>query len=827
MDAFFCGIHLAVMVGLAIMFALCVNKTNSPAKLSFMITCFSLFLLILGMYMELVESDTTQDAIMALKLQYVGLYPFLLSLLFFSAGMGGFRISKPFAAVNLLADIACLIAVVSTGTTQAKNHGLFYSDMRIEYDGIYPRIVVDRGIFWYITYALLFITIGYISVRLIIALKGSDNKIQRRRIKIMLVGIAVVTAELIMKGVGLFGSYNPFACGAFILILCMYFSMIHYGFFSSVSSAPANALNIGSEGVIIIGENGTLIYINSVAKRLFPEAEQAKSPKEYKAVDEAVSLGRSTLELDGSLYELRSDKIEEYSSPCGYIVWIVNMTDIQRQMDRINAANAAKTEFLARMSHEIRTPINTILGLNEVIGRTTADKEVQECSADIAEAGDMLLELVNEILDISKAESGKLTIVDEEYSTAEMFGEIYSLVAHKAEDKGLKLEFFVDPQLPCRLIGDKSKIKQTAVNLLVNAVKYTERGYVRLNAKMRESTLVISVSDSGVGISEDKLPLVFNNFERIGAKGDGVGLGLPIVKKLAELMGGGITVESTPGQGSVFTARIPQKIGDSAPMGAFSPDSARTRKIGGTLFYNPNAEILAVDDNRFNLTVIKKLLLRTGAHITTAESGRRCLELAQKSRFDIILLDVMMPEISGEETLKRLRETQNGNIPVIAVTADAVVGAREHYISEGFDDYLSKPIISSELEMLLCKFLPQGSAERDTLNIQNGLRYSDNDMDFYYQLLGIFAEEAPDALSRMESALSDNRLSEYAVLVHGLKNSARGVGADSAADICYKSECAAKEGNLSAVNKLHSEIAETVTEAVNKAKGLICAAAEG
>ena len=550
MYAVFCGVHIVVLIGVFVLFLLCVRNTTSPAKLSFMLTCFSLFILIFGMYLEMVDSDTTESAISALRIQYIGMYPFSLSLLYFTSSMGGFKVPKPMWITFGVLDCASFIAMQTTGTSQEENHGLFYSTMRIESDGIYSRIEVGKGIFWLVTYAIILFIIIYIVVNLILALRKTTNKIQQRRIALILGGISAMGLELVMKWCGLFGSYNPFAFGAFVLVLCMYESMIRYGYFSSVVSAPANVLDIGDEGVFMLDEHGGLIYMNATAKRILPELSEMKNPSSHKVVKEALSGGRSTVSIDGNVYELRAERIQEFSSPCGYVIWLINMTKYQHRIDEINAANTAKTEFLARMSHEIRTPINTMLGLNEMVMRTSTNPEVLEYSADIADAGGMLLTLINEILDISKAEAGKLTIERAEYDTLTMLREIRLLVIQKAEEKGLELDFRIDPGLPRKLVGDQARIKQMAVNLLTNAVKYTQTGFVRLTACMESDTLVIQIADSGCGIPPQKLPLIFNNFERIGAVGDGVGLGLPITKNIAEIMGGAITAKSSPLPGS-------------------------------------------------------------------------------------------------------------------------------------------------------------------------------------------------------------------------------------------------------------------------------------
>ena len=836
MYAVFCGVHILVLVGVMVLFILCVRKTTSPAKISFMLVTFSLFILILGMYLELVSSNTTMEAIMALKMQYIGMYPFSLSLLYFTSCMGGFHVPKWLWTIMAVLDAASFTAIVSTGTTEETDHHLFYSSMEMESDGIYSRIVVGKGPFWYITYAVILFIIVYIIVKLHLSMRRSGNAIQIRRIRLILAGVTVLGVEQLMKWGGLFGSYNPFAFSAFILVVLLYMSLIRYGYFYSVSSAPANLLNCGDEGVVMLDEHGTLIYMNATAKRILPDLSGERNATDNPIIKAAIESSGDSLTIDGNVYEIRSERIQEFSSPCGWVVWLINMTKYQQRLNEINAASAAKSEFLARMSHEIRTPINTILGLNEMVMRTSRDKEALEYSADIADAGDTLLTLINDILDISRAESGKLTIENREYDTMELLRDIRLLTVQKAEERGLDMDFSTNPNLPQKLIGDPARIKQMAVNLLTNAVKYTHHGYVNLYAEMDGDDLVIAVSDSGIGIKPEELPLIFNTFERIGAKGDGTGLGLTITRNIAESMGGSISAESIYGKGSVFTVRIPQKRAGSSPAGVFIPSAEREPVKPSAQFVDPELRILAVDDNKYNRIVLEKLLQRTKAKITTAESGAEMLKIAREQKFDVLLLDAMMPEMNGTEALKRLRSDPNSkcrDIPAAVLTADAVLGAKDRYLQEGFDAYLSKPIVPEQLEQLLEKLSGSPSVHSDApeppttttdglpddplIDTEKGLQYSDNDPEFYRELLTMFAEEVPRSIERLTAALDEENTALYTTLVHGLKNNARGIGADHAADICYTAEQTARSGDIGKLRKLHSDVCEAVRAAAEAA----------
>lgn len=805
----FCGVHVVVLVALVVLFVLCVVRTNSPAKSAFLMFCYSLFVLILGMLLETLESHTTREAIMSLKMQYTALYPFSLSMLAFCSLMGRFRVSKAVWWVLCIVEGASLLALITTGTTPESNHGLFYSGMELVEEGAFSRINVGKGLFWFVTYITIVLLVVYILVSLIISCVRCVNVVQRRRMLYVITGIGCLLLEFILKWFGVFGSYNPFAFAALLMVSFFYLSLIRYGYFNTAAAAPANALDRGVEGVVMLDERGTLLYINETAKAIIPEITKMKNAGEHTLIQCVLNEGEISANLGGSVYDVRSERVEDYAALGGYMVWFVNMTKYQEQLDKINAANRAKSEFLARMSHEIRTPINTILGLNDVIRTETQRDDIREYSEDIADAGSTLLALINDILDISKAESGTFALSPKPYSTMALFGEIRLMAAQKTHEKGLELIFDISPRIPERLTGDSVRIKQMVLNLLTNAAKYTERGVVRLCAEMRQENLVISVSDTGIGIKPEDIKVIFENFGRVPSNKEGTGLGLTITKQLAQAMGGTLTVESEYGRGSVFTLTLPQKpAGTSAAAKSAAAESC---------YYCPWAQILAVDDNRYNRLVAEKLLGRTGARISIAESGAEMLEMCAKQRFDLILLDIMMPYMDGTQALEKLRRSggQNAHTPVVALTADAVVGARESYLRMGFNDYLSKPVLPEELDALLRRQLSRASAAIDEAA---GLAYSDNDREFYMQLLGVFCEERGQTEAALGGALSAGDAKLYRTLVHGLKNNARGIGAKSCADVCLEAEHAAAAGGVD--EALHGRVIEALREAAQAAESL-------
>ena len=388
------------------------------------------------------------------------------------------------------------------------------------------------------------------------------------------------------------------------------------------------------------------------------------------------------------------------------------------------AATRAKSDFLANMSHEIRTPINAIMGMNEMVLRECKQDSVREYAKDINSASENLLKIVNDILDFSKIESGKLEIICGKYDLGELIYDVTTLVNMKAENKGLQLSIYVDEELPCILYGDDKRVREIITNILNNAVKYTEEGFVKLRVTGKRQSSVerlsIEVEDSGQGIKAEDIDSIFDSFSQVNVnqnkKIEGTGLGLSITKHLVELMNGSISVRSKYGEGSVFTVELPQTIVSDQKMGKYFEHRHASKEEAVTEFSDydfSEVKVLVVDDTALNLKVIGKFLEKTKAVVTCVSSGEEMLDLITENKYDIILLDHMMPNLDGIETLKRFKELENNqckDTPVIALTANAIVGAKEMYLEAGFDDYLSKPVKMGDLyEMINSMIHNQGN----------------------------------------------------------------------------------------------------------------------
>lgn len=478
-------------------------------------------------------------------------------------------------------------------------------------------------------------------------------------------------------------------------------------------------------------------------------------------------------------------------------------------------ANQAKSIFLASMSHEIRTPINIMLGMNEMVLRERPSTAITGYINRAQDAGHMLLSLINDILDVAKIESGKMELLEEAYSTDDLVQRLTQMGMEQVEKKGLVFSAEVSG-LPATLWGDSLHIRQLAANFLSNAAKYTESGSVKLTIsgmKLPDGEgimLSIAVTDTGIGIRPEDIDFLFEAFNRGAAARhreiEGTGLGLAIAKELVALMGGRLFVQSEYGSGSTFTAEIPQRYV------AGVPDSLResAAALAERSFFAPQGRILVVDDNEGNLEIVKFLLARTMLQIDTALSGRQCLELAGRNHYHAILLDYMMPQMDGVETLHQLRQSVGCEAPAIALTADVTAGTRQKLMEEGFSGYLSKPVLSTKLEQALLAFLPEQLVTCTTVNagrsaseaeeehdrqlkaydisLQAGLHFLGWDLSQYKTICGLFlthTEHTPDLLAQLAEA---GDLASLSHSVHSLKTMARVIGAEALADMTGKIE---------------------------------------
>ena len=499
--------------------------------------------------------------------------------------------------------------------------------------------------------------------------------------------------------------------------------------------------------------------------------------------------------------------------------------------EKAEEANDAKTDFLSSMSHEIRTPLNAIVGFGQALAKEDISGTAKEEVKDIIMASNNLLEIVNGILDISKIEANNIEITNVDYSTEKLFKDIKSLINARIGSKIIEFKTEIDKKIPPVLYGDSMRVKQIIINLLTNAVKYTDEGQIKLTVrsynKNKTSRLFITVEDTGMGMTKEDLEQLFTKFQRFdmnkNASVEGTGLGMAITKGLVELMNGEIDVRSEYGKGSIFTIEIDQTISDKKVE-----EIADQEQIGIVEPFNASGQkVLVVDDNKINLKVAERLLREYNLSIELVLSGSECInKILDGKKYDLIFLDIMMPKMKGPEVLKNLKNIIGFKTPVVALTADVISGMEEKYISQGFDECLAKPIVEEELYKILKRYLKENKSntkpitteelnknekhnlkllEKQGVNVKQGLELL-KDIDMYELTLTEFYEELEEKLNNLNEYKNNKDLDSYSILAHSLKTESRYLGFNDFADMAYDHELAAKENNQEFVDKNYPEL---------------------
>lgn len=627
-----------------------------------------------------------------------------------------------------------------------------------------------------------------------------------------------------------------------ILLSCIFMSIavVKYGLFDPVKNAKNYIIDNLKEAVIVTDADHRFLFLNSMADKIITSINKEQGYSTDDKIYAFIQGSQDFFDWKDRHYQVEETVLKDNELIQGYMMTIVDVTKIIEQnhlMKRLvlqtEDANRAKTNFVSNMSHEIRTPMNSIVGITEILLRSRHSPKEQEYLLNIQSSGRVLLTIINDVLDCSKMEAGKMQLFDEPYDTCSLFHDLRISMENRIGHSGLELIYDIDQDIPCKLKGDMGRIRQVIINLVNNAIKYTEKGSVRFSVHVRQKNtdkvmLYYEVADTGIGIRKEDHKILFDAFQRVEMDRnryvEGTGLGLTISQNLVNMMGGVIEVESEYGKGSRFFFTIEQTIIDPTPVSAVNYNGQKdnvTEKEAECLFIAPEAHILLVDDNELNLVVAKELLKPLRMQIDTAENGLQAVKMVRGSQYDLVLMDHMMPVMDGIEAAKAIRalpEDKYQKLPIIALTANAMVDARKEFLNAGMNGFVAKPIdfarICNQLKLWLPKDLvrdvPKEEAKKllaDDLSDRE-IQPEDPQMGFSFEegvkhcgskaalmkTIRIFYRTIDSKANKIEQCLKEGLISDYVIEIHALKSSALLIGAVPLSEAAKELEGYGKQG---------------------------------
>lgn len=627
-----------------------------------------------------------------------------------------------------------------------------------------------------------------------------------------------------------------------ILLSCIFMSIavVKYGLFDPVKNAKNYIIDNLKEAVIVTDADHRFLFLNSMADKIITSINKEQGYSTDDKIYAFIQGSQDFFDWKDRHYQVEETVLKDNELIQGYMMTIVDVTKIIEQnhlMKRLvlqtEDANRAKTNFVSNMSHEIHTPMNSIVGITEILLRSRHSPKEQEYLLNIQSSGRVLLTIINDVLDCSKMEAGKMQLFDEPYDTCSLFHDLRISMENRIGHSGLELIYDIDQDIPCKLKGDMGRIRQVIINLVNNAIKYTEKGSVRFSVHVRQKNtdkvmLYYEVADTGIGIRKEDQKILFDAFQRVEMDRnryvEGTGLGLTISQNLVNMMGGVIEVESEYGKGSRFFFTIEQTIIDPTPVSAVNYNGQKdnvTEKEAECLFIAPEAHILLVDDNELNLVVAKELLKPLRMQIDTAENGLQAVKMVRGSQYDLVLMDHMMPVMDGIEAAKAIRalpEDKYQKLPIIALTANAMVDARKEFLNAGMNGFVAKPIdfarICNQLKLWLPKDLvrdvPKEEAKKllaDDLSDRE-IQPEDPQMGFSFEegvnhcgskaalmkTIRIFYRTIDSKANKIEQCLKEGLISDYVIEVHALKSSALLIGAVPLSEAAKELEGYGKQG---------------------------------
>ncbi len=854
MYEFMLELHIAgVVVCLYMLYLLLRRKGRQSNSFIVLAIVLNIFIL-LGYTFELLSTNV-QEMLLAIQIGYMGK---CFAGICFVTGIGKYYNWKyrP-ETLPVLWGIGFLsFFVIMT----AKYNRMYYTSVGMIWKDGHAFCSLGKAPYYYFFFGYLIFLFLYFSWRCLSYRKLAKTPQEKSILTVVGYGSFVAVAAII--GVLFVPTYYDFGPMIFaIYSLVFLYCILRYRMFDTVDTAIYQMAVENAQVILVVRADGFVEFANKTAERALPWLLELERDQIAEKVREEFLSGKEEYQTDGRDYQIIARQVSDSGSVVGYAVTLTDITklkqymsDLERLSNEATEANRAKSNFLANMSHEIRTPINTMLGMNEMIVREAISDDVAGYAGNIREAGRALLSIINDILDFSKIESGKMEIIPVKYEVSAVIHDLVNMIGLKAEEKGLDFVLEVDETIPSGLFGDDVRIRQIILNMLSNAVKYTNEGTVtlRISGQKREKgtfMLHVEVQDTGIGIREEDKDKIFNSFQRLeetkNRNIEGTGLGMSITTSFLRMMGSKLELESEYGKGSVFFFDLVQDIVDDTPIGVFEHVYVpqRTGQMQeGCSFEAPQAQILVVDDNLMNLEVFTGLLKHTQMNIQIATGGKEALKLIALHSFDLIFMDHMMPEMDGIETFHEMKRMWNqtpsgvrtsADTPVVILTANAIYGAREAYLQEGFCDYLSKPIDYHQLEKTIVKFLPEDKVqfvERSVpgeegdifdliekklslddakfqnlknfgINLEQGLKNMGGSVETYDEILTIYFEELADKLERIRKNGTLGDMKAYSVDVHSLKSTSASIGAMDLSEMAKEHEMRSKKDDSLFVRK--------------------------
>lgn len=687
-------------------------------------------------YLFELQAQTKREALMAVKFSYFG-KPFIVLCLFLFV-MHTCKVKIPKTVEHVLFSVhACIVVLVLT----CDYHSLFYKNIRFSRGGLFPHLVIENGLFYWLHCA---VQLAYAVMMLVVCLSGyrkAKKEAEKKQFACLLLMVTIALASFVIYLSGITGGYDITLPACLLDSVLLSVLIFHGGIVDTLMLAKELAIDTLAEGIIVVDIDENMIYYNQSAQQIYEEISLGRQEKILEDMDTCI-LDHKKLERGRMIYDVSSHMIEKETIYYGRMYVLTDITDSYHYTERVKeqagimkelkeqaeSANEAKSLFVSNMSHEIRTPMNAIVGLTEVMLRKEREEEDEKYLLNIQSSGKALLKLINDLLDFSKIEAGKFEISEDVFDFAQMMRDIQVIGLTRIGEKDVRLVMDIEEELPRLLYGDELRIRQVILNILNNAVKYTEKGSVTLTVRQQKREaekiqLYVSVKDTGQGIQKEDQKRLFDAFTQVDIKKnqgkEGTGLGLAISRQLVEMMGGELLVESEYGSGSNFYFTFWLGVQSSETVGNFDQvkEQPQEEEVQEEVFNftAPQARILLVDDNEINQEVAKALMEPFEMKIDLASDGRQALDMVQKNHYDLVFMDHFMPVMDGVEAVKRIRSLPGEHyqrLPVIALTADAVQGVQEEFLAAGMNDFASKPIEMQDVSRVLRRWLPKEKLRR-------------------------------------------------------------------------------------------------------------------